>query len=171
MFFGSDGNPLFSHLHSNYIWHIEWKITDCFLFSGEAFRTCLVALLWKQIGLHCNHVFSCKAETKGSTSFLFQIVCSLCVLKLNAVAKGNLSNDVVENIRNTYLILSCTPFLTSEQPEFVGVWTRQGVESVPQGCWPMFTPMLPTGVLWTILETRDTVEHETPSGTYYHTPV
>uniref|UniRef100_A0A4W5MLI1 Fibronectin type-III domain-containing protein n=1 Tax=Hucho hucho TaxID=62062 RepID=A0A4W5MLI1_9TELE len=25
-------------------------------------------------------------------------------------------------------------------------WTLQGVESVPQGCWPMLTPMLPTVV-------------------------
>ena len=35
-------------------------------------------------------------------------------------------------------------------------WTRQGVESVPQGCWPMLTPVLPTvvsswlDVLWMV---------------------
>ncbi|KAM9407566.1 polyadenylate-binding protein-interacting protein 2-like isoform 1-T1 [Salvelinus alpinus] len=27
---------------------------------------------------------------------------------------------------------------------FVGAWTLQGVESVPQGYWPILTPMLPT---------------------------
>ena len=37
------------------------------------------------------------------------------------------------------------PPLPSEQAQFIGAWT-QGVESVPQGCWPMMTPMLPTVV-------------------------
>ena len=49
-------------------------------------------------------------------------------------------------------------------------WTLQGVESVPQGCWPMLSPMLATivsswlDVLWTILDTHgETVEREKPS--------
>jgi hypothetical protein len=32
--------------------------------------------------------------------------------------------------------------LPPEQPQFVGAWTLQGVKIIPQGCWPMFTPML-----------------------------
>jgi hypothetical protein len=36
--------------------------------------------------------------------------------------------------------------LPSEQPLFIRAWTSQGVESVPQGCWPMLTLMLPTVV-------------------------
>ncbi|XP_071030141.1 long-chain fatty acid transport protein 4-like isoform X1 [Oncorhynchus clarkii lewisi] len=31
----------------------------------------------------------------------------------------------------------------TEEPQFVRSWTLQRVESVPQGCWPMLTPMLP----------------------------
>ena len=47
----------------------------------------------------------------------------------------------------TFLILSCSPPLPmpSEQPQFVVAWTLQGVKSLPQGCWPMLTPMLLTG--------------------------
>ncbi|XP_045557405.1 pulmonary surfactant-associated protein A isoform X2 [Salmo salar] len=46
--------------------------------------------------------------------------------------------------------------LEKEQPQFIGAWTLQGVESVPQGCWAMLTPMLPTvvsswlDVLWVV---------------------
>ena len=36
------------------------------------------------------------------------------------------------------------PLLPSEHLPFVRAWTLQGVESVPQECWPMLTPMLPT---------------------------
>jgi hypothetical protein len=32
--------------------------------------------------------------------------------------------------------------LPSEKPQFVEAWTLQSVESVPQGCRPMLTPML-----------------------------
>ena len=58
--------------------------------------------------------------------------------------------------------------LPSEQPQFVA-WTRQGVESLPQGCSPMLTPMLPTvvsswlDVIWVVnrsLFTQETVERE-----------
>jgi hypothetical protein len=50
--------------------------------------------------------------------------------------------------------------------------TLQGVESVPQECWPMLTPMLPTvvsswlDVLWLVDHSRytwETVEREKPS--------
>jgi hypothetical protein len=34
----------------------------------------------------------------------------------------------------------------SEQLQFVVAWTLQGVESVPHGCWPMLTSILPTVV-------------------------
>ena len=37
--------------------------------------------------------------------------------------------------------------LPSEQHQFVRAWSLQGVESIPQGCWPMLTPMLPTVML------------------------
>ena len=62
--------------------------------------------------------------------------------------------------------------LPSEQPQFVGAWTIQGVESVPQGCWSMLTPMRPTvvpswlDVLWVVDHScykRETVESEKPS--------
>ena len=48
------------------------------------------------------------------------------------------------------------PLLPAEQPQFIGAWTLQGVESIPQGCWPMLTLMLPTvvsswlDVLWVV---------------------
>jgi hypothetical protein len=48
----------------------------------------------------------------------------------------------VQNIKNTFLIL-CTP---SPQPEYVVAWTLQGVERIPQGCWPMSTPIILTVV-------------------------
>ena len=56
-----------------------------------------------------------------------------------------------------------------------GCWpmlTLQGVESVPQGCWSMLTPMLPTvvsswlDVLWVVDHSRytwETVQREKPS--------
>ncbi|XP_064875903.1 uncharacterized protein LOC115130063 isoform X1 [Oncorhynchus nerka] len=56
--------------------------------------------------------------------------------------------------------LESTPVLNIdeeiEQPQFVRAWPLQGVESVPQGCWPMLTQMLPTvvsiwlDVLWVV---------------------
>ena len=45
-----------------------------------------------------------------------------------------------------------------EQPQFVGTWTQQGVKSVPQGCWPMLTPMLPT-VVSSWLDVLSVVDH------------
>ena len=75
----------------------------------------------------------------------------------------------IPHIRNIYLILSCTHLSTSEKPEFVGTWNLQGVEGVPQGCWPMLTTMLPTVVsswlyvLWVVDHswyTRETIERK-----------
>ena len=65
----------------------------------------------------------------------------------------------VENISNTFLILSCTPFWPQNS---LGAWILQGDKSVPQGCWPMLIPMFPTVVSswlyvlgwWTILDTH-----------------
>ena len=34
----------------------------------------------------------------------------------------------VQNLRNTFLILSCTPILHSVQPQFIWAWTLQGVK-------------------------------------------
>ena len=75
----------------------------------------------------------------------------------------------------------------SELPQFVGPWTLQGVESVPQGCWPMFTPMLQVVWMsfgwWTILDTHGkllgvknpaVLQFFTQSGVpgnHYHIPV
>ena len=54
-------------------------------------------------------------------------------------------HSLVHNyIRNNFLILSCTPFSPSKQLQLVEARTLKVVESVPQGCWPMLTPMLPT---------------------------
>jgi hypothetical protein len=74
----------------------------------------------------------------------------------------------------------------SELPQFVGPWTLQGVESVPQGCWPILTPMLQVVWMsfgcWTILDTHEkllgvknpaALQFFTQSGvpgTYYHPP-
>jgi hypothetical protein len=79
----------------------------------------------------------------------------------------------IPNIRDTFLILSCIfPICPPEQLQLVGVWTLQGVESVPQGCWPIWTPLLPTvvptwlNVLWVVDHswyTRETVEHDKSS--------
>jgi hypothetical protein len=88
-------------------------------------------------------------------------------------------------------MLSCTsPLLPSEQLQFIGAWTLQGGKSIPRGCWPMLTPVLPTvvsswlDVLWmgNILNTDGKVlsvknpaalqflTQTSAPGTYYHTP-
>ena len=56
----------------------------------------------------------------------------------------------VQNIKNTFPPLSCTPpfVLPSAQPKFVRAWTPQGIKSVPQGCWPIRTQLLFTVVLF-----------------------
>ena len=66
----------------------------------------------------------------------------------------------VQNIKNTFRIFSWTPthILPSEQPQSVGAWTLQGVKSIPQGCWPMLTPMLPT-VVSSWLDVLRVVDH------------
>ena len=46
----------------------------------------------------------------------------------------------ISNIRNTFLILSCPTFCPQNSLNL------SGHESVPKGCWPMLTPMLPTVV-------------------------
>ena len=64
------------------------------------------------------------------------------------------------------------PLLPSEQPQFVRAWTLRGVESVPQGCWPMSTsivqccvklPVCPSGGGPSLTHTWETVECEKPS--------
>ena len=53
----------------------------------------------------------------------------------------------VQNIKDTFLILSCIPpFCPQNSLHSSEEWTLQGVKSVPQGCWPMLTPMLTTVV-------------------------
>jgi hypothetical protein len=79
----------------------------------------------------------------------------------------------VQNIRNTFQSFWVAPSLSpSEQPRLVRPRTLQCVESFPQECWPMLTPMLPTvvstclDVLWVVDHswyTRETVECEKPS--------
>ena len=76
--------------------------------------------------------------------------------------KTQLRTQSVQNIRNTFLMLSCTPPLQSEQPQFVGAWTLQGVESVPQGCWPMLTPMLPANCMKLCVEKSNSVAVHKP---------
>ena len=71
-----------------------------------------------------------------------------------ALADNTLS---VQNIKNTFLILTCTP---------------------PKGCWPMLTPMLPTIVsswldIFLVADhswyTQETVEREKPSSMQFLT--
>ena len=70
----------------------------------------------------------------------------------------------IPDISNTFLILSCTPICPQNG--------LQGVKSVPQGCRPMLTSMLPTvvsswlDVLWVVDQswyTQETVECVKPS--------
>ncbi|CDQ98769.1 unnamed protein product, partial [Oncorhynchus mykiss] len=51
----------------------------------------------------------------------------------------------VPNIRNTFLILSCTPAFALGTASI-----RRGMDctSISQGCWPMLTPMLPAVISW-----------------------
>jgi hypothetical protein len=58
---------------------------------------------------------------------------------------------------NTFRILSCTPFCPQDSLNSSGTWTLQGIGSVPQGCWPMLTPMLPNScqVGWKAPTTSD----------------
>ena len=66
------------------------------------------------------------------------------------------------------------PLFTSEQSPFVRAWTLQGVESVPQGCWPMLTPMLHRvvsswlDVLWEVDHSWYTQTHK-PVHSEWHT--
>ena len=75
--------------------------------------------------------------------------------KLTSLPYHHISNQIsffiytvctlsVQNIRNTFLILSCTSFCPQNSLNSLG--HGKGVEGVPQGCWPMLTPMLPTVV-------------------------
>jgi hypothetical protein len=84
----------------------------------------------------------------------------------------------VQNIRNTFLILGLHPILPSEQTQFIGAWTLQGVQSISQGCWPMLTPMLPAvvsswlDVLWMVDHswyTQETVDCENPEALQFLT--
>ena len=67
---------------------------------------------------------------------------------------ADISTDYTKHLEQLPNMELDPPLFPSEQPQFVGAWTLQGVESIPQGCWPMLTPMLPTivsswlGVLW-----------------------
>jgi hypothetical protein len=87
----------------------------------------------------------------------------------------------LQDINATVLILNMPP----EQPKFIG-----GVEGVPQGCWPILTPILPTvvsswlDVLWVVDHswyTQKLLRMKNPAalqfltqtgahGTYYNTP-
>ena len=69
----------------------------------------------------------------------------------------------IQSIRNTFLILSCTPFCPQNSlNSLVGAWTLQGVESVPQGRWPMLRKCFPklcqvgwmSFGFWTALDTH-----------------
>ena len=91
----------------------------------------------------------------------------------------------VQTIRNTLLILSCTPFCPQNSYNSLG-HGLQGVKRVPQGCWPMLTPMLPTVVklagcplgggpflMHTNVKNPAALEFLTQTGapgTYYRTP-
>jgi hypothetical protein len=56
------------------------------------------------------------------------------------LASSCVSTLSVQHIRNPFPL----PPLPSEQPQFVRALTLQGVKGVPQGYWPMLTPILPT---------------------------
>ena len=81
-------------------------------------------------------------------------------------------NDYIYWVYKTFLILSCTPspLLPWEQPQSIRAWTLQGVESIPQGCWSMLTPMLPTDVsswldvLWVVDHSWYTQETQLSQG-------
>ena len=79
--------------------------------------------------------------------------------------------DTVQNIKNTFLILSCTSSFALRTASIC-----QSMDStrcwIPQGCWSMLTPMLPIvvsswlNVLWVVDHswyTRETVDCEKPT--------
>ena len=78
----------------------------------------------------------------------------------------------VQNIKDTFLILRCTiPFCPQNSLNSPGHGLYK-VSSIPQGCWPMLTSVLPTvvasslDILWVVdysLYTRETVAGEKPS--------
>lgn len=91
------------------------------------------------------------------------------------------------NTSEAFLKPQIRPPLPSERPKFDREWTLQGIQSVPQGCWPMWTLMLPTvvkstGCPWTILDPHGKLlrvknpaalqflTQTAAHGTYYHTP-
>jgi hypothetical protein len=85
---------------------------------------------------------------------------------------GSVTSPSVQNIRNNFPNIELHPILPSKQPQFVGAWTIQWVESVPQGCWSMLNTTVPTvllnwlDVLWVVDHswyTQETVERVKPS--------
>ena len=90
---------------------------------------------------------------------------------INNVVSRQLNTLSVQHVRNTFLILSCTPFCPQNSPNSSGHGLHR-VPSIPQGCWPMLTPMLPTvvsswlDVIWVVdhsWHTGETVECEKPN--------
>ena len=119
----------------------DYRITD----DGALF---IIIVVWVHCLLLVQHVTVC---------FKYRIIRFNKLISAENILR-------VQNIGNTFLILSCS--LNSSGHGL------QGVESVPQGCWPILTPMLPTvvsswlNVLCVVDHswyTWETVEGEKPS--------
>jgi hypothetical protein len=99
--------------------------------------------------------------------FFFRLTCQIgvCVRQCQNRLQDTFSTMfefqnrlILQNIKNTFLILSCTPSFAIRRASICRAWTLQGVESVPQGCWSMITPMLPT-IVSSLLHLLWVVDH------------
>jgi hypothetical protein len=76
---------------------------------------CVCACVCGLILLRPSQMTSCKVMKERSS-----FKTTRCSMRVNSVP--NIHR--VQNIRNTFPILSCTPFSPLEQPQFIGSWTR-----------------------------------------------
>jgi hypothetical protein len=83
-----------------------------------------------------------KSETRDEVAQLFQY--KAVGEKGQTVNRDCWTIQSVQNSRNTFLILSCTPFALRTSSIRRGMDYKMSTGSIPQGCWPMLTPMLPT---------------------------
>ena len=94
--------------------------------------------MWVSIGTsgelkHCPLSYSCTRDP-GCKEPTCLVWVTLSAVQCSLETHCKLS---LQNIKNTFLILICTHFLPSEQPQLVEEWTLQGVEMVLQGYWPI----------------------------------
>uniref|UniRef100_A0A4W5L8I7 PR domain zinc finger protein 10 n=1 Tax=Hucho hucho TaxID=62062 RepID=A0A4W5L8I7_9TELE len=132
-------------LEDHLLLHSEHRTYSC-LFCTDTFDR--LDLLKEHVGGHAvNGRFTCPSCKKVFTDFIQVREGDYSVIHTHTHTHTHTSYEEVFRLHTEHLRnIELHPLLPSEQPQFVGSWTLQGVESVPQGCWPMLTPMLPTVV-------------------------